>query len=139
MPFNICQFCISHMDITHYALALVTLSWLFLGMVISSVVGDSSPMRALKSPTITELAFWGMHPKMSSVKLRATSSSIFLFYKFCTGGTYTFPSQIFSPPYAYMHMFWAYSFPIQFITFIPFLTTIAIPPRFPVERLCSYT
>ena len=67
MPFKICHFCISHMDIIHYALALVTLSWLFLCMVISSVVGDSLPMRALKSPTITELAFWGMHPKMSSV------------------------------------------------------------------------
>jgi hypothetical protein len=127
------------MDIIHGALAFVLLSILYLGMVTSSIVGDSSPMRAFQSPHTVVSVFCGMLPSMSSTKLRATSSSVFLFYKFYIGGMYTFPTQIFDPPYPYIQIPWAYSLPIYFKIFIPFFIITATPPLLPVERRCSYT
>jgi hypothetical protein len=79
------------------------------------------------------------HPNTSSTRLRATYSSTPLFYIFCVGGRYTFPIQIFSPPCTCIHTPCVYSFPICLITWMPFLTSIAMPPLFPFSRRCSNT
>ena len=96
-------------------------------------------MRAFQSPQITAFFPAGMQLKVSSMKLRAVSSSIPRFYIFCTGGKYTLPVHIFSPPGTCMHIPYAYSLPVYLNIFMPFLTIIAIPPLWPLLLRCSNT
>jgi hypothetical protein len=138
-PFNMYHPCYSQTCITHAALADVVVSELCLGMVSSPICGDSSPIRAFQSPHVTDGAPYGMHPKMSSMKLRATSSSLPRFCIFCIGGMYTLLIQIFPPPWTCIHIFWAYSFPVYLTIFMPFFTIMAIPPLLPFYRRYSYT
>jgi hypothetical protein len=121
------------------ALAFVCVSRLFRGIFSSLIYGDNSPNRAFQSPHITEFVFPGIFPMMSSIKLLASSSFVPRFYIFYTGGKYTFPIHILSPPYTYIHVLCAYSLPVYLITFIPRLTSIAIPPLLPLFRRYSNT
>ena len=52
-PLRIYQPCSLHLSISHGALLFVVVSSLFLGICISSMVGDNSPTRAFQSPQIT--------------------------------------------------------------------------------------
>jgi hypothetical protein len=97
-PFNMLHPCSSHHSITHGALPFVVVSSLILGICILSMVGDKLPTLAFQSPQITCAVECWKHPRMSSIKLRVTVSSTPLFYKFWTGGIYTLPTHIFSPP-----------------------------------------
>ena len=114
-------------------------SSLYLGMVMSSIVGDRSATRAFQSPQTTCTACCGMQPSISSMWLHATSSSTPRFYKFCAGGRYTLPNQTFSLPYPWIHTTCVYSFPKIFKIFIPFFTSIAIPPLRPWSLRYSIT
>jgi hypothetical protein len=138
-PFKICHPCYSHSSINHGALELCFVSSLFRGMDMSSMVGDKFPMRVFQSPHITYVDLCGMHPTTSSIWLFITSSSKPRFYRLYTGGIYTFPTQIFSPPYTCMHTLWAYSLLMYRSILIPFLISIAIPPLVPFSLRCSKT
>ena len=139
MPFNICQPHCSHVDMTHGALEFSCLSILFLGSVMSSIVGDSSPTLVFQSPQMSDPFCVGMWLRVSSMQLRAISSSIPRFYKFCTGGKQTFPIHTLPPPCTWMQTAWAYSFPVLCNILMPFFMMIAIPPLLPVFRRFSYT
>ena len=76
---------------------------------------------------------------MSSISFLATSSSMPRACRFMAGGRYTFPTQISSPPYSCIPTLCAYSFPTYFSTFIPYFTSMAIPPLLSVALLSSYT
>jgi hypothetical protein len=67
MPFNICQPHCSHVDMTHVALEFSCLSILFLGIVMSSIVGDSSPTLVFQSPHMTDPVCVGMWLRVSSI------------------------------------------------------------------------
>jgi hypothetical protein len=85
-PFRICHPYNSHTSSNQGARSFVILSLLFLGIFISSIVGDSSPTRVFQSPQIIYVSWGGMHPSISSTKLLATCSSMPLFAKFGAGG-----------------------------------------------------
>jgi hypothetical protein len=129
----------SHIFMSQGARAFVVLSRLFLVFTSSPICGVSSPMRVFQSPHIATLFSAGILLNMSSTKLRAVSSSVPRFYRFYTGGRYTFPTHIFAPPGTCMHMPYAYSFPVYLIILIPFLIRMAIPPLWPLLRRCSNT
>jgi hypothetical protein len=74
---------------------------------------------------------------MSSISVRAVSSSMPRVYMFVAGGRYTFPTHIVSPPYPCMPTPCAYSFPTYYRTFMPFFTSIAIPPLLSLTLLSS--
>jgi hypothetical protein len=52
-PFKILHPYNSHLSITHGALLFVVLSVLWRGMLMSSMVGDNSPILAFQSPHMT--------------------------------------------------------------------------------------
>jgi hypothetical protein len=139
IPLRICHFCCSHKVSNQGARLLVCGSSLFRGMVTSSMLGDKSATRAFQSPQITCTYFYGINPTTSSTWLRASSSSIPLLTKLRSGGKYIFPTHTFSLPYPCIQIIYAYSLPILFIILIPFLTRIAIPPRFPYSLRYSKT
>ena len=98
-----------------------------------------TPTRAFQLPQTTCIAYCGMHPTISSMWLHATISSMPRLIKLCVGGKYTFPTQTLSPPCPYIHTPYAYSFPKYLKIFIPFFTSIAIPPLFPFSLRYSKT
>jgi hypothetical protein len=65
-PFRIYQLCCSHSSRTHLALEFIVLSKLLLGIVLSPIFGDSSPILAFQSPHMVDLAPSGMLPMISS-------------------------------------------------------------------------
>lgn len=137
IPLRRCHPYNSHNSMSHGALVFVSLSTLFLGIFTLSISGESSPTRVFQSPHITYVAWCGIHPNMSSTWLLAICSSIPRFYKLGAGGRYTFPIQIFSPPYPWIHRLYVYSFPKYRSTLIPFFTSTAIPPLLPFSRRYS--
>jgi hypothetical protein len=52
----------------------------------SWIVGDSVPVRVLKSPHTMERCWGGMVVRMSSISLRASDSWIYLFLSDLSGG-----------------------------------------------------
>jgi hypothetical protein len=78
-PLTTCHPYTSHISISQGALALVCVSMLRLSSLTSSTVGDASPKRVFQSPQITVVSVLGKLPTVSSMKLRAISSSIPLF------------------------------------------------------------
>ncbi len=121
------------------ALLHVILSWLFLIILVSSMVGDSVPTRVFQSPQIICVSLRGMSSSMSCMYCRVSSSSIPLLARFGAGGIYTLPIHSYSPPYICMHIFCAYSLPLYYDNFMPFRTTTAIPPLLPLFLLSSKT
>lgn len=138
-PFKMCQPYNSHKAMSHGARQFVCGSSLIRGIVISSMVGDRSATRVFQSPHITCTACCGMHPSISSMWLRATSSSTSRLRKLGAGGRYTFPTHTFSLPWPWIHTTCAYSFPKFRKIFIPFFTSMAIPPLFPLSLRYSKT
>jgi hypothetical protein len=78
-----------------------------------------------------------MAPIISSTSVFTFSSSMPRVWRFVAGGMYTFPTQISSPPYPCIPTPYAYSLPTYLSTFIPFFTSMAIPPLFSVALLSS--
>ena len=136
-PLRMCHPYSSHSAMNHGARLFFIGSSLYLGMVRSFMVGDRSATRAFQSPHTTCTACCGMQPSISSTWLRATSSSTPRFYKFCVGGRYTFPNHTCSLPYPWIHTTCVYSFPKTLRIFIPFFTSIAMPPLRPWSLRCS--
>jgi hypothetical protein len=136
-PFRIYQPCCSHSAIIHCALWFTWESKLFLRSSYSPMVGYNCPTLAFQSPHIATREFYGMDPVTSSIRLRATSSSVPLFFIFYAGGKYTLPTHTLSPPCVCIHTPCAYSLPTYFSTLIPFLIRIAIPPLLPLARRSS--
>jgi hypothetical protein len=56
-PFRMYHPFCSHVVITHSVLVPVSLSRLFLGIAVSPIIGDRSPIRAFQSPHTTECTF----------------------------------------------------------------------------------
>ncbi len=138
-PLRTYQSYYSHVYISHGALWLTLKSILLLGISVSPILGYCWPMRVFQSPQTTALAPAGMDPVISSMRLRATSSSVPRFYIFYTGGKYTLPTHAVSPPYSWIHTPCAYSFPMYLRILMPFLISIAIPPLWPFSLRSSYT
>ena len=138
-PFRIVQPYCSHISISHGVLWFVCLSLLSLVVLISSSFGAKLAILVFQSPHITVVSCDGKHPIVSSIRLLAMASSIPVFCWLLIGGKYIFPIQILSPPCSYRHTPYVYSLPIYFITFMPFLTSMAMPPRFPDALRSSKT
>jgi hypothetical protein len=67
IPFKMCQPHCSHVYMTHGALEFSCLSILLRGIVISSIVGDNSPILAFQSPHMTALVCLRMWLRVSSI------------------------------------------------------------------------
>jgi hypothetical protein len=138
-PFKIFQLYSSQRSNSHGALPFVVGSSLFLCTCTLFIVGDKLPTLAFQSPQITwVIEFWKL-PRMSSIRLLVTVSSTLLFYRFWAGGIYTLPTHSFSPPCTCRQTPWENSFPMCWITWMPFLTKMAIPPLLPFSLRCSNT
>ena len=98
LPFKMCHPYCSHTSMSQGARLLVCGSSLLRGMVISLMVGDRSATRAFQSPHTTYAAYYGILLMMSSIWLRAISSSMPLLCKLRAGGKYIFPIHTFSLP-----------------------------------------
>jgi hypothetical protein len=138
-PFRMVQPYCSHISISQRVLELVWVSSLSLLVLTSSSCGARLAILVFQSPHMTVVSCAGKHPTVSSIRLFAMFSSIPLLCWLIIGGKYIFPTHILSPPYIYMHTPYVYSLPMYFITFIPFLTNIAMPPRLPCFLRSSKT
>jgi hypothetical protein len=85
-PFKILQPYNSHLPIIHCALLLVIGSSVFLGICMSSIVGDKAPTLEFQSPQIIYAIDCWKLPRTSSIRLRVTFSSSPRFYKLVVGG-----------------------------------------------------
>jgi hypothetical protein len=138
-PFKMVQPYCSHISSSHRVLGLVCVSSLSLVVLTSSSCGARLAILVFQSPHITVVSCAGKHPMVSSTRLLAMFSSMPRLCWLIIGGKYIFPTHILSPPYIYMHTPYVYSLPTYFSTFIPFLTNIAMPPRFPFFLRSSKT
>jgi hypothetical protein len=138
-PFKMCQPWSSHTWMSQGARQFVCGSSLLRGMVTSLMVGDRSATRAFQSPHTTCASCCGMQLIISSIWLRAISSSMPLRCKLSAGGRYTLPTHTFSLPWPCMQTTCEYSLPMCRIILIPFFTSTAIPPLFPVSLRYSTT
>ena len=129
----------SHMSMSQGALLHVILSWLFLIVLVSFMVGDNVPTRVFQSPQIMWMSLLGMSSNMSYMYCLVSSSSIPLLARFGAGGIYTLPIHSYSPPCMFMHIFCAYSLPLYYDIFMPLRTITAIPPLLPLFLLSSKT
>jgi hypothetical protein len=130
-PFRISHPCYSQISISQGALWFVCTSSLSLVVGMLSIFGARFAILVFQSPHITVVSCYGKHPIVSSMRLLAIASSIPRFYWLMIGGRYIFPIHILSPPCIWRHIPCVYSFPMYLITFMPFLTSMAMPPRFP--------
>jgi hypothetical protein len=138
-PLRMSQPYYSHMSKSHRVLWLVYLSSLNLVDCILSRVGARSAILVFQSPHIMVVSYGGKLPIVSSIKLLAMASSIPRFCWLMTGGRYTLPTHILSPPCICRHMPYVYSFPMYFKTLIPLRINMAIPPLFPEGLRSSKT
>jgi hypothetical protein len=138
-PFRICQPCYSHISISHCALWFVWISSLSLVVVMLSKCGARCAILVFQSPHMTYVSCYGKQPMVSSMRLLPSVSSIPRFCWLMIGGRYTLPIHILSPPCICRHIPYEYSFPIYLIIFIPFLISMAMPPRFPYFLRSSKT
>ena len=76
IPFKMYHPCDSHVSMIHFALKPTVSSSLSLVIAVSPNCGWRVPTRVFQSPYITERAYGGILPKMSSMSVLAASSSM---------------------------------------------------------------
>jgi hypothetical protein len=85
-PFRMCHPYSSHVAMSQGALVHVILSWLFLIVWVSSIVGVNVPTRVFQSPQMTWSAFCGRSSRISYINYLVSSSSMPLLLRFGAGG-----------------------------------------------------
>ena len=85
-PFRMCHPYNSHVAMSQGALVHIILSWLFLFILVSSIVGVNVPTRVFQSPHMTWISFRGRSSSISYINYLVSSSSMPLLVRFGAGG-----------------------------------------------------